>query len=98
MITKKDVRHIAELSRIELTADEEERYQKDLAGILAFVEKLNEAGTANIAPMTGGTRLENIIRKDHARAEALEQKSIILIRAAPQKKERWISVPSVFKE
>lgn len=92
MITKKDVKHIAALARIELTAAEEKRFEKELSAILGFVEKLNEVNTTNVAPMTGGTDLENIVRKDEQINKSLEEKTSALVSAAPEKKGGWIKV------
>ena len=97
MITKEDVQHIAHLARIELTREEEERFEHELSAIIQFVERLKEVDTAGIEPMTGGTHLENVMRRDAERDEMLEGKSPELIIAAPEKKDRWIRVRSVFE-
>jgi aspartyl-tRNA(Asn)/glutamyl-tRNA(Gln) amidotransferase subunit C len=97
MITKEDVQHIAHLARIELTAEEEERFQHDLSAILQFVEQLNEVDTVGIEPMTGGTHLEQVVRKDEQLDTSIEHRSPALIEAAPEKKDRWIQVRSVFE-
>ena len=97
MITKEDVQHIAHLARIELTPEEEERFEHELSAILTFVEQLNEVGTAGVEPMTGGTHMEQVVRKDAQLDTALEHRSPALIEAAPDKKERWIRVHSVFE-
>ena len=97
MITKEDVQHIAHLARIELTRDEEERFRHELSAILQFVEQLNELDTTKVEPMTGGTHLENAMRHDTQRDEMLEGKSPALLVAAPEKKDRWIQVRSVFE-
>ena len=97
MITKEDVQHIARLARIELTPDEEGRFQRELSAILQFVEQLNEVDTAGIEPMTGGTHLEQVVRHDTEIDETLEKKSPGLIDAFPEKKGRWLQVQSVFE-
>ena len=96
MITRQAIQHIAHLARIELTEKEEERFEKELSAILGFVETLNELNTDDVEPMTGGTHLVNVMRKDAARDETLEGTSSALIDAAPDKKGRWIRVRSVF--
>ena len=97
MITKKDVKHIAELARIKLTAAEEEKMERELSAILGFVEKLNEVDTAEIKPMTGGTNLENITRPDEQVEGSLQNKQAELVKAAPEKKDSWIKVKQVFE-
>ena len=97
MITKKEVQHIAQLARIALTPEEEERFQHDLSAILEFVDKLNEVDTAGVAPMTGGTHLEQIMRKDAQIDASIEHRSAALIDALSEKKDRWLKVHSVFE-
>ena len=47
-VSPQEVRHIAQLARLELTDDEVERFRRELSTILAYVEKLEEleAGSA----------------------------------------------------
>lgn len=102
MITKKDVEHIARLARIELAKAEEEKLEKDLAGILDFVDKLNEVDTAGIEPLAGGlataelTLLESATRADEIVAALGNPPE--LVNAAPQKEDGWIEVQAVFRE
>jgi aspartyl-tRNA(Asn)/glutamyl-tRNA(Gln) amidotransferase subunit C len=95
-IDQKDVRHIADLARIELTAAEEQKFEKELSAILEFVEKLNEADTTNTEPMTGGNTIENIMRPDKQTDSSLEEKSSELINATPEKMGGWVKVKAVF--
>ena len=97
MITRQDVQHIAKLARIELTPEEEERFGHELSAILQFVEQLNEVDTAGIEPMTGGTHLEQVMRKDEQLDTSIERRSPALIEAASEKKGRWVRVLSVFE-
>jgi aspartyl-tRNA(Asn)/glutamyl-tRNA(Gln) amidotransferase subunit C len=47
-----DVKHVAELAYLELTADEELRMQRDLNAILDYVAQLNELDTSAVEPMS----------------------------------------------
>ncbi len=49
-INLEQVRHVARLARLELTAAEEQRLQHELSDILGYVDKLNELDTAQVAP------------------------------------------------
>lgn len=97
MITKEDVQHIARLARIELTPDEERRFEHELSAILQFVEQLNQVDTTGIEPMTGGTHLEQVVRPDAQDNTDIEHRAASLIKAAPEKKDRLIRVRSVFE-
>lgn len=50
-ITEKEVRYVAGLANLSLTDAEVAKFRDDLDGILAHVEKLNEADTAGVEPM-----------------------------------------------
>ena len=47
----RDVRRVAELAYLELSADEEIRMQRDLNAILDYVAQLNELDTSTVEPM-----------------------------------------------
>ena len=49
-IDKKDVRHVALLSRLELDEKDLETYSKQLASILSYIGKLNEIDTTGVHP------------------------------------------------
>lgn len=51
-ITEDQVRYVAELANLALTAEEIGRMVHDLDGILTHMDKLNELDTANVEPMT----------------------------------------------
>ena len=97
MITHKDVEHIVNLARIELTDQEQKKFEKELSAILGFVEKLNEVDTAGVEPLTGGTLLENMMREDEQIDDSLEGKSSVLMEAVPEKKDGWVKVKAVFQ-
>ena len=46
-----DVKRVAELAYLELTAEEEVRMQRDLNAILDHVAQLNELDTSSVEPM-----------------------------------------------
>lgn len=58
------VRHIAGLSRFQLTDEEVERYQRELAAIIDFVEQLDDINTKGVEPTAQVTGLENVMRAD----------------------------------
>lgn len=63
-ITREEVRHVADLARLELTEAEEERMTGQMNGILEYMEKLNELDTAGIVPTTHAIQLQNVFRAD----------------------------------
>ncbi len=49
-ISLEQVRHVARLARLELSAAEEQSIQADLSAILAYVDKLNQLDTSEVEP------------------------------------------------
>ena len=50
-ISDADVKYVADLANLELTADEQSRMVRDLNYILGYVDRLSELDTANVEPM-----------------------------------------------
>ncbi len=96
-ITSEQIEHIAHLSRIELDAETKKNLERDLPGILSFVETLNELNTDNVDLVNGGTLLKNVMRSDEQEDAYMEGKSASLMEAAPETKEDLIKVKSVFE-
>ena len=67
MLTNEQIKHIANLARLELTAEEETRYGEQLSAVLDYVDKLSEVNTDKvlITSQTGG--LINAWRGDEVR-------------------------------
>jgi aspartyl-tRNA(Asn)/glutamyl-tRNA(Gln) amidotransferase subunit C len=65
-LKKEDIRHIADLARLELTEEELSKYGEQLSDVLEWVSQLNEVDTENIKPTAQVTGVENILREDVA--------------------------------
>ena len=66
--SKIDVRYVAHLARLHLTAEEEERFAAQLKDILAYVAKLNEVDVTGVEPTAHAMPLTNVWRTDEPRA------------------------------
>lgn len=64
---KIDVNYVANLARLELTADEVERFSAQLSDILGYVEKLEGLDVEGIEPMAHAAPVFDIMRDDVAR-------------------------------
>jgi len=51
-ITRDNVLHVAKLARLELTETEIDRMQRDLNGILDYVDELSKLDTTDVPPTT----------------------------------------------
>jgi len=97
-ITKKDVEKIAELARLGLEESEKEKFANDLSLVLGYVNKLSEVNVEKVEPMTGGTHLENIVRKDDDSKDiADDEMKADILNAAPDKENGYFRVPSILK-
>jgi aspartyl-tRNA(Asn)/glutamyl-tRNA(Gln) amidotransferase subunit C len=50
-VTQEQVRHVADLANLELTAEELPRMARDLNDVLDYIAQLNELDTSEVAPM-----------------------------------------------
>lgn len=113
MLSKKDLKHIASLARIELTKKEEERLGRDLSSILDYVKKLNELDIERVEPLyqihstlqdgelvESTTGVVNALRPDTHRKdfEMNEELNEKLIGQTPHSQNRFIKVKSVLKK
>jgi len=90
-VTPADVRHIARLARLDLTAEEVERFGRELTKILEYVEQLGtlEAGSAAEPPPPDQPLREDRVEpwKDVRR----------LLEAAPDGVDGYFRVPRVIE-
>ena len=62
--TREQIDYVAHLARIELTESERELFGSQLASVLAYVEKLDELDTSDVAPTAHVMGLRNVFRDD----------------------------------
>lgn len=63
-LTKEEIKHIAELSRLDLSAAELEKYRNQLASILDYVALLDEVQVSDVAPTAQVSGLMDVFRED----------------------------------
>lgn len=63
-LTKKDVAHVAELAKLNLSDSELEKYLKQLSEVLNYINELSEVDTKNVLPTSQTTGLEGVYRSD----------------------------------
>ncbi|NMM48791.1 Asp-tRNA(Asn)/Glu-tRNA(Gln) amidotransferase subunit GatC [Marinigracilibium pacificum] len=91
-IDKETVRKIAHLSRLELSADQEENMISKLSEILEWVEKLNELDTDGIDPLINISQEVNRWREDETQIEITHEEAL---KNAPKHDEDFFIVPKV---
>jgi len=63
-ISREEVRHVADLARLELSEQEELRMTEQMNRILGYMDQLNELNTEEIPPTTHAIQLQNVFRED----------------------------------
>ena len=64
--TPADVARVAQLARLELTADEQTLYARQLSEILAFARQVQEIDTRDVPPTSHPTGVAGLLRDDVA--------------------------------
>ena len=67
MLTTEQIKHIANLARLELSSEEEVKYGEQLSAVLNYVDKLSEVNTENILITAQIGGLINSWREDEVR-------------------------------
>ena len=99
-----DVRRVAELANLELTADEEPRMRRDLNAILDYVAQLSELDTAQVQPMAQVSEVlasssapgekKSVLRDDKIRP-CLDRNAVMV--SAPETDSIFFKVPKVIE-
>ena len=93
-ISLEQVRHVARLARLELSPDDEQRLRADMDEMLAYVDKLNELDTQNVAPTTqvgeAGTPMRDDEVTNRPAAEAM-------LANAPSRERGYFKVPKIIE-
>lgn len=75
-LTLDQVRHIAHLARLRLTADEERRYAEQLSAILEYAERLQRVDTSDVPPTAGVQDLHAPLRADAPRPSLPRERAL----------------------
>ena len=92
MIDSQLVRKVANLARLELTADEETQFTTQLGSILDYIEQLNQLDVTNVAPTTRAIDVSNVTREDIL--QPYPEREAIL-NSAPQQEGDFFRVPKI---
>ena len=93
-LTSEQVRHVAALARLSLSAEEEQRYGQQLSAILDAVEQLKAVDTAHVEPTSHATLAAGLIRTDEVQVSLPPEKSLA---NAPAKVGTNFAVPKILE-
>jgi aspartyl-tRNA(Asn)/glutamyl-tRNA(Gln) amidotransferase subunit C len=86
---------VADLARIELTPEEEVRFQRELERVLTYVHQLNELDLSGLEPASHPQPRLNVLREDGV-TEAPPAED--LMRNAPARVQGLFRVPPMMEE
>ncbi len=87
-----NIKYVADLARINLSEEEQQRLGSQLGGILGYVEKLKELNVDGIEPIAHAFPVSNVTRPDEVQPfEDVEA----LLKNAPSIKNDLFMVPKV---
>ncbi len=98
-VTLQEVKRVAELAHLELTADETEGMLHDLNAILDHVAQLNELDTSSVSPLAQVSELDEAGGKGSLRDDAVRPSldRAVVMREAPETDGVFFKVPKVIE-
>ncbi len=93
-LSSEEIRKIATLARLKLSAAEEARYATTISAVLDYMTILNEVDTTGVEPTSQVTGLTDVTRPDTVVDSGL---SAALIKRFPDVKHDQLVVPAVFE-
>lgn len=94
-INEQFIRHIALISRIELTDEQISRFGKQFADILSYVDMLKELDTDGVEPMAHALDISNVLADDKVGESLTVEKALA---NAPARLGNLYKVPKVIGE
>lgn len=87
------MRHLAQLSSLQLSDEEVAALQQDIGDILNYVQQLGELDTEGIEPTYQVTDLENVWREDEVVEDDVTRQQLLAL--APESLNNQVKVPKV---
>jgi aspartyl-tRNA(Asn)/glutamyl-tRNA(Gln) amidotransferase subunit C len=87
-----DVRHVAKLARLHLTANELEKFTGQLGSILGYVNKISQLDVKDVPPMAHALPLHNVLRDDVVEPSLTVDQAL---QNAPERDGDFFAVPKI---
>lgn len=95
MISREEVRHLADLARIDLSDAELDHLAPQLSVILEAIQSINEVAAADVPPTSHALPLTNVFRDDVVTPGLTAEEALS---GAPEVEEQRFSVPRILGE
>lgn len=89
------IEYVGVLAQLELTPQERRQAKEDMAGMLAYVDKLRELNTEGVDPLTHLNPVQNVFRDDVVTGDFLAEP---MLAGAPARKNNMFVVPRTIDE
>ena len=96
-VSLNDVRRVAELANLDLTAEESARMLHDLSAILEHVAELSALDTTGVAPLSQVSELEGIVGALRADRHVPSLDRSTVMAEAPETDQSFFKVPKVIE-
>ena len=93
-LSLEQVRHVAQLARLALTAEEELRYQEQLSAILEAMEQLDALDTRDVEPTSHASFGESLLREDRVKPSLGAE---VAVANAPARVGTSFAVPKILE-
>ncbi len=95
ILSKEEILHLADLSKLKLTEKEIEMFRVQLSEIIGYIEQLNKVDTENVEPVAQLTDLISVSREDKSsNTQSLTQ--VQALQNTKSTKDGYIRVEAIF--
>ncbi|HWR31834.1 MAG TPA: Asp-tRNA(Asn)/Glu-tRNA(Gln) amidotransferase subunit GatC [Negativicutes bacterium] len=91
-LNRKDVEHVALLSRLELSEQDLDKYTGQLDAILEYIDVLNQVDTSGVEPMAHVLDIRNVMRPDVVQPSLPREAALM---NAPEPENGFFKVPKI---
>lgn len=92
-ITNDDVRHLAQLSSLQMSYAEVESLRADIEKIINYINQLDELDTDGVEPTYQVTGLQNVWRDDEIIDSSVSRRQLLAL--AAEQSDNCVKVPKV---
>ncbi len=90
-----DVEHVARLARLGLSAEEKERFARQLSVILEHAERVQEVAAEDVPPTSHPIPRSNVFRADEPRDSLSPEEAVA---SAPEREAGRFKVPRIVEQ
>ena len=87
-----DIKYVAHLARLALSAEEEQKFGAQLGDVLGYIEKLKEVDVSSVEPTAHAVPLVNVMRTDEVKGSLSQEEALL---NAPAQADGLFIVPKI---